>query len=85
MKTKLTLTVEKEIVEKAKRKAASRGISLSNLFEEIFAKDDPELGKTSEQLAVGRLIKRLESMEPMEAQKESDKVLLKNFLKEKYG
>jgi hypothetical protein len=85
MKTKLTLTVEKEIVEKAKRKAASRGISLSKMFEEVFAKDNPSLEKTTEQFAIGRLIARLESMEPIEAPKESDKVLLKNFLKEKYG
>jgi len=85
MKTKLPLTVEKEIVEKAKRKAVSRGISLSKMFEEVFAKDNPELEKTTEQFAVIRLINRLESMKPMELQKESDKVLLKNFLKEKYG
>ena len=44
MKTKLTLTVEKEIVEKAKLKAASRGISLSKMFEEIFEKEIPETG-----------------------------------------
>jgi hypothetical protein len=85
MKTKLTLTVKKEIVAKAKLKAASRGISLSKMFEEIFEKESPDLEKTDSQLAAGRLLQRLESMEPMDVQKESDKVLLKRFLKEKYG
>ena len=38
MKTKLTLTVEKEIVERAKTIAANRGVSLSKMFEEVFFK-----------------------------------------------
>lgn len=50
MKTKLTLTVEKEIVEEAKLKAASRGVSLSRMFEEIFEKEIPYVEKTPEQL-----------------------------------
>ena len=45
MKTKLTLIVKKEIVEKAKLKAASRGISLSKMFEEVFAKEIQKLIK----------------------------------------
>ncbi|REG83947.1 DUF6364 family protein [Algoriphagus antarcticus] len=85
MKTKLTLTVKKEIVDKAKLQAASRGISLSKMFEEIFEKESPDLEKTDSQFAAGRLLKRLESMQPMEDQKESDKVLLTRFLKQKYG
>lgn len=85
MKTKLTLTVEKEIVEKAKQKAATRGISLSKMFEEVFAQENPEVEKSEYQHAAERLLKRLESMNPMPAQKESDKVQLKNFLKKKYG
>lgn len=39
MKTRLTLTVEKEIVERARKIAASRGISLSRFFEEVFKKE----------------------------------------------
>ncbi len=85
MKTKLTLTVKKEIVEKAKMQAASRGISLSKMFEEIFEKESPDLEKTESQLAAGRLLKRLESIEPMKGQKESDKALVTRFLKQKYG
>lgn len=85
MKTKLTLTVEKEIVEKAKRQAASRGISLSKMFEEVFSHENPEVEKTEVQLAAQKLLERLKSLKPMEPQKESDKVHLKRFLKQKYG
>ncbi len=85
MKTKLTLTIKKEIVEQAKRKAASRGISLSRLIEEIFEKDDADLQTSESQLAAKRLLKRLEEMEATRAPQESDKVALTRYLKEKYG
>lgn len=85
MKTKLTLTVEKEIVEKAKQQAADRGISLSRMFEEVFSKEDPEIEKTESQLAAGRLLKRLEEMKPTKAPVVSDKLALTEYLKEKYG
>jgi hypothetical protein len=84
MKTKLTLTVEKEIVEKAKRKASSRGISLSNLFEEVFAKDNPELEKTSEQLAASRFLERLKNEPRIKALDKSDKVLMWEHRDKKY-
>jgi hypothetical protein len=85
MKTKLTLTIEKRIIEKAKRKAASRGISLSQMFEEVFDKEDPEIDQTEAQKAAKMLLKRLESIEPMPAQNESDKELRRRYLEEKYG
>lgn len=85
MKTKLTLTVKKEIVEKAKRKAASQGISLSRLIEEIFEKDDAALQTSESQLAARRLLQRLEEMESTQAPEQSDKVALTRYLKEKYG
>lgn len=85
MKTKLTLTVKKEIVEIAKQKAASRGISLSRMFEEIFEKENPEIEQTESQFAAGRLLKRLEEMKPTKAPHVSDKFALKKYLREKYG
>jgi hypothetical protein len=85
MKTKLTLTVKKEIVEKAKRKAASQGVSLSKMFEEIFDSEDPSLQHTESQLAAGRLLKRLEEIKSTQAPQESDKTALTKYLKEKYG
>lgn len=85
MKTKLTLTVDKDIVEQAKQKAASRGISLSKMFEEIFEKEDPEIDQTESQLAASRLLKRLEELKPTKAPHSSDKTALTKYLKEKYG
>lgn len=85
MKTKLTLTVKKEIVEKAKLKAANKGISLSKMFEEIFEKDIPELEQTDSQIAASRLLRRLEEMKPTKAPNASDKTALKNYLRKKYG
>lgn len=84
MKTKLTLTVEKEIVEKAKQIAASRGISLSRMFEEVFAKENPDLEKTSEQLAAARFLERLKSETPIKALEKSDKELIREHLDKKY-
>ncbi|WP_343847993.1 DUF6364 family protein [Algoriphagus jejuensis] len=85
MKTKLTLTIKKEIVEKAKRKAASQGISLSRLIEDVFEKDDTSLQTSESQLAAKRLLKRLEEMQATQAPQESDKEALTRYLREKYG
>lgn len=84
MKTKLTLTIEKEIVEKAKRKAASRGISLSKMFEEVFSKDNPELEKTQEQLAASRFLERLKNEPRIKALDKSDKELMWEHRDKKY-
>lgn len=85
MKTKLTLTIKKEIVERAKRKASSQGISLSKMIEDIFEKEDLSVQSSESQLAAKRLLKRLEEMEPSQATQESDKIALTKYLKEKYG
>lgn len=85
MKTKLTLTIRKEIIEKAKQKAASRGVSLSQLFEEVFDLAEPELNETDTQKAAKSLLKRLESMKPMPSHTETDKGLRRRYLEEKFG
>ncbi|MEB2779039.1 DUF6364 family protein [Algoriphagus sp. C2-6-M1] len=84
MKTKLTLTVEKEIVEKAKLKAASRGISLSRMFEEVFSKESPDVEKTPEQLAAARFLERLKRETPIKALEKSDKDLIREHRNKKY-
>lgn len=84
MKTKLTLTIKKEIVEKAKRKASSQGISLSKMVENIFEKEDPELEKTPEQLAAARFLERLKSETPIKALDKSDKELMREHRDKKY-
>lgn len=85
MKTKLTLTIKKEIVEKAKRKASSQGISLSRLFEEIFEKENPSLEKTPAQLAAGRFLERLKTETPIQALEKSDKELINEHRNGKYA
>lgn len=84
MKTKLTLTVEKDIVEKAKQKAANKGISLSKMFEEIFSKEKPDLEKTPEQLAAVRFLERLKKETPIPALEKSDKELIRDRRDKKY-
>lgn len=84
MKTKLTLTVDKNIVEHAKQKAASRGISLSKMFEEVFAKENPELEKTPEQLAAARFLERLKKETPIKVLEKSDKELMREHRDKKY-
>ncbi len=85
MKTKLTLTVKKEIVEKAKRKASSQGISLSKMFEEIFEKENPSLEKTPAQLAAGRFLERLKKETPIKELEKSDKELMGEHRNDKYA
>lgn len=84
MKTKLTLTVKKEIVEKAKHQAASRGISLSRMFEEVFEKDIPEVEKLPEQIAAARFLERLKKESPIKTLKKSDKELIRDHRDKKY-
>lgn len=85
MKTKLTLTIRKEIVEKAKMKASSQGISLSQMFEEIFEKENPSLEKTPAQLAAGRFLDRLKKEAPVKASEKSDKELMREHRSNSYA
>ena len=85
MKTKLTLTVEKEIIEYANQKAADRGMSLSQMFEEIFSKEDPEIEQTEAQKAAKSLLKKLESMKPRPSPDKFDKELRSHYLLKKHG
>jgi len=82
-KTKLTLTVRRDLIEMAKRKAKERGVSVSRLFEEVFENEDPEI--KAEQKAAARLRGLLNKSEPIEALPESDKQLWHKHLDEKYG
>ncbi|WP_158857633.1 DUF6364 family protein [Lunatibacter salilacus] len=59
MKTKLTLTIKKNVIEAAKRKAKSKGMSLSRMFEEIFEEGGSNEIKTEHQRAAERLLQKL--------------------------
>lgn len=84
MKTKLTLTVDKKIVESAKLKAANKGISLSKMFEEVFSKEIPDIEKTPEQLAAARFLERLKRESPIPALEKSDKELIREHRDKNY-
>lgn len=83
MKKKLTLTVQEEIIEFAKRQAKRRGISVSQMFEEVIGKGTPNKIETESQRAAKRLLKTLENAESTQAK--NDKKLIKEHVKRKFG
>ncbi|MEM9300395.1 MAG: DUF6364 family protein [Bacteroidota bacterium] len=83
MKTKLTLTINKQIIDSAKRAAKKRNISLSQLFEEIFSQDDLTMVKTESQKAAERLLRSLSLSESIENKRDED--LLRQHISKKYG
>jgi hypothetical protein len=83
MKTKLTLTVKKSIIEAAKRKAKNKGISLSRMFEEIFEGDGENEIKTEAQRAAERLIKKLGESQSITSLEDKD--LIKEHVKRKFA
>jgi hypothetical protein len=83
MKQKLTLTVESDVVRRAKKMARKRGISVSQMFEEAFQTYDVSPIETETQKAARRLLSLLEGAETV--QPLDDKELLKRHLERKYG
>jgi hypothetical protein len=82
MKTKLTLTVSKQIIESAKRTAKNKGISLSKMFEEIFQDGGSDQIKTESQKAAERLLQRLEKSKSV--QQKDEKELIKAHVERKF-
>ena len=83
MKRKLTLTVEAEVVKRAKKMAREKGISVSQMFEEAFQTYDVSPIETESQKAARRLLSLLgesDAVQPL-----NDKELLKRHLERKYG
>ena len=83
MKTKLTLTVSKHIIESAKRTAKNKGISLSKMFEEIFQEGGSNQIKAEPQRAAERLLQKLEKSKSI--QQKDDKELIKAHVKRKFA
>ncbi len=83
MKTKLTLTVQKRIIDSAKKMAKERNISLSQLFEQIFGKADTEIIKTEPQKAAQRLLQHLQKSKRVKTL--DDKILVKSHISKKYA
>jgi hypothetical protein len=83
MKQKLTLTVESEIVNRAKKMARYRGVSVSQMFEEAFSTYEVSPIETESQKAARKF---LSLMDEVEATKPlNDKELLADHLRSKYG
>ncbi|MBV6640081.1 MAG: hypothetical protein KI791_05170 [Cyclobacteriaceae bacterium] len=85
MKTKLTLTVNKSIIEKAKKVAKERSVSVSRLFEEVFEDDSPQPLRNERQKAASELLKTLGNQAKTQTAEKSDKELIKNYVNKKYS
>ncbi|MEM9340383.1 MAG: DUF6364 family protein [Bacteroidota bacterium] len=85
MKTKLTLTVRKNIIQRAKKIAKERNVSVSQLFEEAFEKDDLKIQKSDEQVKAADFLKLIEKAEPTETLEKSDKELIREYWENKYA
>jgi Family of unknown function (DUF6364) len=83
MKTKLTLTVKKSIIETAKRYSKQTGKSISQMFEELFETAEINSIKTEAQRSAGRLLEVLRSAKPVKTL--DDKALLKKHVARKYA
>ncbi len=83
MKTKLTLTVKKSIIDSAKRLAKRKKVSVSRLFEEMFENDEINPIKTPEQLAAKKLLERVGEEYPIIDQ--DDKELIRQYVAKKYS
>lgn len=83
-KTKLTLTIRKDLIAKAKSSAKAKGISVSKLFEEAIIEDEKK-EKNERNKALKELRKLIEKSGPTQALPESDRELYHRHLDEKYG
>lgn len=83
MKKKLTLTIQEDIIKSAKRQAERRGISLSQMVEEIFKKEGVNTIRTESQKAAERLLKKLEASKSTTTK--HDKELIKEHVKRKFA
>lgn len=82
MKKKLTLTVQEDIIKYAKRKAKRKGISVSQMFEEVIGKDEAGDIETEQQRAAKRLLKTLGKAQPVETK--DDKKMIKEHVQRKF-
>ena len=83
MSTKLTLTIEKSVIEQAKRYARSQGRSLSNLIED-YLKTVSGKEKEKEDLELSPVIKSLLGSVKLEGSKIDYKEILEDELLKKH-
>ena len=83
-KTKLTLTVRKDIIEKAKQKAKEKGVSLSQLFEESMTSQESNDQK-KKITKLDELRALIMESKPSKVLPETDRALYHKRLEKKYG
>ena len=83
IKKKLTLTIQEDIIKAAKRKAKRRGMSVSQMFEEVIGKEERSEIETESQRAAKRLLQTLEKAESIDTK--DDKSLIKEHVKRKFA
>ncbi len=83
MKTRLTLTVNNDVILKARKYSKATGKSISRLFEDFIQKAIDVNQKTESQIAAKRLLKRISASKPVKTV--DDKTLIKKTLIDKYG
>lgn len=83
MKQKLTLTVDAEIIRRAKKMARYRGVSVSQMFEEAFSDNEIQPVETEAQKAANRFLSLMKEAHPSKPL--DDRELVKHHLIRKYG
>ncbi|MBK8503373.1 MAG: hypothetical protein IPL46_14830 [Saprospiraceae bacterium] len=83
MNTKLTLSIEQEVIEAAKDYAKKHGKSLSNIVEE-YLKALSEKKSTKERVELSKIVKELQGSISLPKDSKSYKKLLQDALIEKY-
>lgn len=83
MKTKLTLTVRKSVIDAAKRYSRKTGKSISQMFEDLFIQEESIGKKTGQQHAAERLLETLKISKS--AKTLDDKLLLKEHVSRKFA
>ena len=85
-KQKLTLTIRKDIVERAKERAKEKGVSVSHLFESMLEMDEKnEIKHMKRKKAIEEFLQHMEKAVPTDALPKSDKEIWHKHLDEKYG
>ena len=82
MKKKLTLTIQEDIIKAAKRKEKRRGMSVSQMFEEVIGKVEISEIETESQRAAKRLLQRLKKAESVV--KKDDRTLIREHVKRRF-
>jgi hypothetical protein len=83
MKTKLTLTVQKNVIDAVRKRARKSGKSISGLFEEVFEEKKQKGIQSESQRAAARLLRSLEQRSGTPTLE--DKALLRKHIENKYA